>query len=72
MSYFYLLWILNKENKSINESHNLCGGLSEKNEEEIKGNSKQNFFPEKYLNQTVLTTPANINKPTVLGKQGNN
>ena len=33
---------------------------------------KQNFFPEKYLKQTVLTTPANINKPTVPGMQGNN
>jgi len=29
------------------------------------------IFPEKYLKQTVLTTPANINKPTVPGMQGN-
>ena len=29
------------------------------------------IFPEKYLIQTVVTTPANISKPTVPGMQGN-
>ena len=32
---------------------------------------KREIFPEKYLKQIVLTTPANINKPTVPGMQGN-
>ena len=32
---------------------------------------KRESFPEKYIKQTVLTTPSNINKPTVPGMQRN-